>query len=376
MNLKEYRNSISQIQVSHERKKELWTELTSREPKKRKKSFFVKVSFRIALTVGTLVCIFLIMNQSVALAENSPGGIIQQVQEFFLGILKTEDNNIINQSDYNMTDIVEQNIYCDENEHIRMEILEQLADGMTVLLTVRYTGLDAEGIQWLSTNTENGFLEENFRIMPLFPDNNLEMYGVNYMSEINFLHEMNTDKEYFFTVELYASSREYMSDKIVFRYRMPEEGDDFLIPSVKEAELDASIGALDFVVYEIVDKGEHPACELRCLYVSGLSYAVCGKVKEDYEMAEEDDIWSLADFGLLCKEGEDEELLMITNTFSASLIPREENQYSDIIIQGGVFYESEEFTAIKAFDPNAVSKLVFYDENGEHTCDLIKLEEE
>ena len=119
MKLKEYRNSMNQIKVSHEKKEELWKELQSRELEQKKKHFNARVPFQIALGAGAFICIFFIMNHSVALAENSPGGIIRQVQEFFLGILKKEDNNIINQSNYSMTDIIEQNIYCDENDHVK-----------------------------------------------------------------------------------------------------------------------------------------------------------------------------------------------------------------------------------------------------------------
>lgn len=376
MKLKEYRNSMSQIKVSHEKKEELWKELQSRELKQEKKHFYARVPFQIALGVGAFICIFLIMNHSVALAENSPEGIIRQVQEFFHGILKKEDNNIINQSNYSMTNIIEQNIYCDENEHVRMEVLEQLSDGITVLLTVRYTGLDEEGIRWISANTENGFLEKNSRIMPVFPDNDLEVYGVNYSSIIDNLPEMNTETERYFYVSMQASGMEYMSGKVVFRYRMPEDGDYFLIPSQKEVELDACSDALDFVVYEIKDNGEHPYCKLQYLYVSGLSYIIYGKVQEDYETEGGVPAWSLSDIGLLCEEGGEQSFLMNANFFVQNITPKEENRYSDIIYRSGSFYESEGYNIIKVFDPHTVRKLVFYDEDGEHMCDLIKLEEE
>lgn len=378
MKLREYKDSLHQIKVPSERKEELWTELIHREsehPEKEKHNS-LKAPFRIAIGTAVIFCIFFVMNSSVTMAEHSSGGIIEQVREFFHGFLTSQDNAIMNQEHYNMTDMVEKNIYCDENSHVRMEVLEQLSDGMTVLLTVRYTGLDEKGIQWILTNTENGFLEENSWIMPVFPNDDTEKYGVNYSTEIKHLPEMDTETERYFYVRMQASSMEYSSDKVVFRYRMPEDGEHFLIPSPKETELDAGSEQLDFVVYEIADNGEHPYCELRYLYISGLSYIIYGRVKEDYNLEDREAWWSLSDIGLLYEEDGIQKLLIDTDSFTQNVIPKEENRYSDIVCRSGSFHESEKYTIMKIIDPDSVSKLVFFDANGEHICDLIKLEEE
>lgn len=67
---------------------------------------------------------------------------------------------------------------------------------------------------------------------------------------------------------------------------------------------------------------------------------------------------------------------MNTNFAGSPAAPREENRYSDVVIQGGCFYDTDQFESIRTFDPHSVKMLVFYDEEGEYTCDLIKLEEE
>lgn len=377
MKLEEYKNSMNQIKVSEEKKEELWDGLIRERTRKerRKKRIFVSTPAWITVGMVTAVCVFLLMNRSITLAEYSPNGILQQLQEFFQGLLTTEDNHIVNQDDYSMTDLVEQNVYYDENSHVRMEVLEKLSDGVTVLLTVRYTGLDEEGIQWLATNTENGFIEQNTWIMPMFPDNDLETYGVNYTATIRCLQEMNTVTERYFYIEMRAASGEYKSDRVVFQYRMPEDGDRFLISSPREVELDAGTDAVDVIVYDIADKGEYPGYELRRLYVSGLSYVIYGKENEEYEKPEETNPQLQPEIGLICQMDGTEYFLTNTNFAGSPAAPREENQYSDIVIQGGVFYETEESARIKTFNPNSLTKLVFYDESGEHICDLIKREE-
>ncbi len=373
MKLEDYKNCMRQLKVPPEKKEELWADLVNRNPVKRKRRYFVPL--RIAVCAGALLLLLIIVNRSDALAEHSPGGLLEQVQEFFHGLLATEDDPAMNQEDYKMMDLVERNIYCDENSHVRMEILEKLSDGVVVLMTVRYTGLDEAGLQWIAANTENGFIEQNTWIQPVFPENDLETYGVNYMPKINIMQDMDTVTERYFRVELYAASREYMSDRVVFRYRMPEDGVNVLIPSPKEVELNASTEDVDVVIYDIVDRGEYPGYELRRLYVSGLSYVIYAK-KQEGEAPEGSDIRSRSEVGLICSENGEEYRLMNTNFAGSPAAPREENRYSDVVIQGGCFYDTDQFESIRTFDPHSVKMLVFYDEEGEYTCDLIKLEEE
>lgn len=374
MKLNEYISSMKQIKVSQKKKEEIWNELIQKESII-KQPFFKKTIFRFAMGAGIAFLLLFMLNQLPVLAEHNSRTLLQQVQELFQGFLGKEDNDMINQDMYNITGAVVDNVYYDENEHVRMEVLEQLSDGITVLLTIRYTALDEAGMQWLSNNTENEFLQQNFRIAPVIQDNDTISHGVNWIPDIKCLSELNKGCEWYFYVGMRADSLDYQTGKILFRYRMPE-GEELQVPVPREIELEAESENLDFVAYKIAGQDDNSVCEVQYLYVSGLSFMVYGKKGGDWNNLPQEERWS--SFTLIYEE-EEEEVRLTAGDFGISdSAPKEENQYSDLIISGSFYkveaHETEEGAALRTFDPDLIEQLVYYDAKGEHICQLIKEE--
>lgn len=141
MNREEYRRAMKQIKPSEGKKEEVWEKLTKESSvsdtgNKRK---LPKWSYSVAAIF--VICALILPGSAFA----------DEVKELFTGFLQQEES--VNQ-------YVEENIYEDSDEHLKIQVTELLSDEMTVLATVKYDALDEEGVEQLKLRDRNASVTE------------------------------------------------------------------------------------------------------------------------------------------------------------------------------------------------------------------------
>lgn len=342
MNVNDYRRVMEQIRISEDRKQQIWGRIENSAGQKRKGEKPIKVAVCISMLVVVFFCLLVVQTDS-AVAGN--------IMDFFEGIFAIKENSFVDQSEYDMRESVEKHVYSDQDEHIKMDVLEMLSDGMTTYFTVKYTGLDSEGCEWLTEN-HYSFFEQYLEMDPVFPDGNIAQYGVSYGWLSSELTEYAAKNEKYFIVIFNTSSVDYQSNNGVFHYPMYDGQREKILPLAND---------IQFQKYELIcDEIENLYYEPRYLYVSGLSFIVYGNRKENFDILVADPKSEVHESNMVV-EIESADITNILNKVYwkfADINPKEDNGFSDMLIASGCFYMDEESsTTITTFDPENVHRI-------------------
>lgn len=158
---------------------------------------------------------------AAALAMAIPTTIFaDEIKEVFYNLLGK--NEIV--SEDVLTDI-----YSDDDGHVKITVKELLSDGINSYAIVEYSALDDKGKMWI----DKAFIEENPEnvnyhlnypnLSPMFKDNNLAIYGVNYSYEAYELEKYHTENSRVFKVTCQASGNNFGTDCMQLEYNLPDK---------------------------------------------------------------------------------------------------------------------------------------------------------
>lgn len=371
MNLKEYKESVEQINISTQKKEQIWNAVLKeahekareKPPKKSGKTWMIHAAPAAACIAAIFISGTVFINANPVIAQN--------LTILFREIFSPNNDTIVDQSSFGVEDSVKQELYFEQDQHVSMEITEMLSDGITAILVVRYTGLDREGIDWIKNNP-GLFSVDHLNLSPSILDGNIEEYGVNwcdiwekldapctdtaYVSGSDGATPSNngTDPEYTasFCVGFVASSFDYSSREGIFRYPM--------YAGMKETTLSLD-SDMEFKKYELICEGDEPAYyDAKYLYLSGLSYAVTGSRKAGFDQAfASSDDTILSEHTYVTLEMPKGPLTSSNWWRYTDTHPREENGFCDLTIASGCFYKDEHTSErpIQTFDPDSISRI-------------------
>ncbi|MDE6627451.1 MAG: hypothetical protein K2K56_13935 [Lachnospiraceae bacterium] len=342
MNADDYRRVMKQIRMSEDKRQQIWKQIENSTGQKRKGINLIKTAVCISMLAAVSFCFILMQTDSVTAGN---------IMDFFEGIFSIKENSFVDQSEYDMRERVEKHVYSDQDEHIKMDVLEMLSDGMTTYFTVKYTGLDSVGCEWLTEN-HYSFFEQYLNMDPVFPDGNTAQYGVNYGCLAAELAEYAEKNEKYFIVIFNTSSVDYQSKNGIFQYPMHDGQREKILPLANN---------IQFQKYELICDGlENLYYEPRYLYVSGLSFIVYGSKKENFDILLADPRSEIYE-GNMVVEIESADITHILNKGYwkfAGINPNENNGFSNMLIASGCFYTDEESSmTITTFDPENVQRI-------------------
>ena len=206
----------------------------------------------------------------------------------FSGFIGKDDNNVKFEEYPQVTEKLESNVLCDNAEHVRFEVLEQLTDGMYVLMTVRYTALDDEGQKWLDERfAVDGYSGDYGPNLFLTPDKEAGFVdqGGGGFSEI---YDYGNENERYFLLRGIVTSPDYIpGQEMLLRYPVDNH-------TLHSKEIDLRKNCLEFVSYKLVpEKEKNVHADIKELKVSGLSFAIYSD-NTDYDIKNEDYIDSVS----------------------------------------------------------------------------------
>ena len=341
-----------------------------------------------AVIVGILVLSFAIIKFNPAFAE--------KVKSFFGGYIG-KDNESINLTETpDMEKKVEKDVLTDENEHLRFEILEQLNDGMMVIMTVRYTAKDDIGRKWLADHyvienygegkdktyfcrddsknlkwkhsvewddTVQSYVEDNLSLW-LLPDKDLGFVDTGF-GEFRELYEYQSEDERYFIVTMLMSSPDYLSSqKVLLRYPFMD--------SCKGITIIPNNNKNEFVSYKLFAEDENENhTDIKSLRVSGLSF-ILDSDNTEFPVKLEDIISEIKIFTENDKEG-----FVCTSVGYKSIINEQSSHDSKGTVYNGYFnkrgIESQkedlsEYDKVYSYDKNSVKEIIIIWKNGESSC--------
>ena len=286
---------------------EMITEYANGNRRKRRLSLFIKVAAAAAFIPAVLGAFIFLRTSSLKsegrrhsiplvfsrYAAGSDAAYAKDVKVLFESYLGTGDDFLKTGEYPGIGGNVEVNIYEEETEHLKFEILEQLYDGLRMLLTVRYTALDEKGREFLDNNfvvrteidgsrythfvrqgwginwdeTLNKYEFDSFGPV-LMPD---KEKGYIVQSEGGMLRELynlsNGNERYFLMLCENSSPDIPEGQKMVMRYPV--------VWGCRSFYLDKDIKQLDFAEYGLEPVKEDEAHkDIKTLRLSGISFVV------------------------------------------------------------------------------------------------------
>ncbi len=256
---------------------------------------------------------------------------------------------------------IQNSVFEDSDEHIRMTVDEYLSDGQCTYLTVHYQALDEEGQQWLADKNIIDDSNDNYNyystltIQPIFKGSTDVFYPVSYSVNTQELTEYTTETDKYFCAYFEADSRHYGTEQARFSYILSDG-------VVREAVLDVGTN-VEEKWFELKD-AETPSefYVPKYLVLSELSFSIYGENTGAYEnnSIPEKGLWSFSslmtheqvmadaihDISFVLDDGSVYELENYGCLGSA--VAHEYNRYTDINIANGCFtdhkYKDDSFT--------------------------------
>lgn len=291
MKLEEYKNAMGRLVAEEEQKQQVWQAIGQAAGGKKK----CKKASRLSAAAAAMACVVLASGAFPAIASNVAG--------FFQGFFTAQQNQVLDQSGYGIADMVEKDIFYDDDGHVSIEVLEMVSDGMTALMTVKYTALDDMGRQWLANEKLMQLVPGVCHIFPAYPGNNLKKYGANGSSGGELIPQLSTETEKYFAVIMEIDRNSYGTDELNFEYAMTFEGmrhmpDEVMVcdarlyvpkRAIRQARLKAVTNHMEFTKYRVLPaQGGKGGVRPQSLYVSGLSYML-------FLETDDIDIWKKVD---------------------------------------------------------------------------------
>ena len=345
--------------------------------KKKKSVGFPRIFTKAAaVIVGVLVLSFAIIKMNPAFAE--------KIKSFFGGYIGKDNKNINLTETPDMENKVEKDVLTDENEHLRFEILEQLNDGMMVIMTVRYTTKDDIGRKWLADHyvienygegkdktyfcrddseyskwkhsvewddTVQSYVEDNLSLW-LLPDRELGFVDTGF-GGFRELYEYQSEDERYFVITMLMSSPDYLSSqKVLLRYPFMDSCKGItIIPDKNNSE---------FVAYKLLAEDENEKhTDIKSLRVSGLSF-ILDSDNTDFPVNSE----NIAEQIEIYTE-ESEENYICTLVGYKSLISSQSSNNSSGTVYNGYFNKHgeekndfKEYEYFYSFDKKSVTKVI------------------
>ena len=345
--------------------------------KKKKSVGFPRIITKAAaVIVGVLVLSFAIIKMNPAFAE--------KIKSFFGGYIGKDNKNINLTETPDMENKVEKDVLTDENEHLRFEILEQLNDGMMVIMTVRYTAKDDIGRKWLADHyvienygegkdktyfcrddseyskwkhsvewddTVQSYVEDNLSLW-LLPDRELGFVDTGF-GGFRELYEYQSEDERYFVITMLMSSPDYLSSqKVLLRYPFMDSCKGItIIPDKNNSE---------FVAYKLLAEDENEKhTDIKSLRVSGLSF-ILDSDNTDFPVNSE----NMAEQIEIHTE-ESEENYICTLVGYKSLISSQSSNNSSGTVYNGYFNKHgekkndfKEYEYFYSFDKKSVTKVI------------------
>ena len=252
-------------------------------------------------------------------------------------------------------------VFEDSDEHIRMTVDEYLSDGQCTYLTVHYTALDDEGAEWLAQEDfENEYHSSTLQVHPKFRNEFGKFYAVNYSCSSNELTEFATETDRYFCVFFRANGRHYGTTQATFEYYMSDG-------RVRETLLDVGTN-IEEKWFELKDTETPSEFYIpKYLILSEMSFSIYGENTGTYvdNSAPERGWWSFTssmtheesnddavnDISFVLDDGTFYELDDYSSLSSA--VAHEENGYTDINIASGCFIEHDLTDGVFSIEFNA-----------------------
>lgn len=252
-------------------------------------------------------------------------------------------------------------VFEDSDEHIRMTVDEYLSDGQCTYLTVHYTALDDEGAEWLAQEDFQNVQGDNIlAINPKFRNEFGKFYAVNYSRSSNELTEFATETDRYFCVFFRANGRHYGTTQATFEYYMSDG-------RVRETLLDVGTN-IEEKWFELKDTETPSEFYIpKYLILSEMSFSIYGENTGAYvdNSAPERGWWSFTslmtneesnadavnDISFVLDDGSIYELDDYSSLSSA--VAHEENGYTDINIASGCFIEHDLTDGVFSIEFNA-----------------------
>lgn len=295
---------------------------------------------------------------AAALAMAIPTTIFaNEIKEVFYNLLGK--NEIVSEEVLN-------EIYTDNDGHVKITVKELLSDKINSYAIVEYTALDDEGKKWIDRslimeNPENVNDHLNYpNLSPAFKDNNTAIYGVNYSYGAYELENYHTEKSRLFKVTCQASGNNFGTDCMQLEYNLP---DKFRVKA--DINVSQSVKVKDIKI----DSSNAPEKFYKPLgiQISPLSFAIYGKdlgivesgrnsVGEYYQKVVNEEVDSLYIF---MKDGKKYDLISfdedsILDTGGAMTHVSNPNVEYDIVIYTCAFAEPLDISLIAGFELDGV----------------------
>lgn len=238
----EYQKMQESLLPDQEKREEMWERIVAESGKSReqKKRVYLKTGVIGSVAAALLICgLFL---PQIGLAAH----IREMIQSVFV---KGSDN---------IAEDVQNDLYSDEDQHVKMQIREMLSDGSCVYLGISYRALDQEGKDFLS-NPEwgSGKAVSNDKIFSFVPSQDYIAHSSGWSSNLEEIEGMKKDDERYFVYHLFEDGDNFSFDdgKMSFEYAMPEAQGN-----LKQGKI-AIKSNLDRILYRVEKKdaaqGEH-----------------------------------------------------------------------------------------------------------------------
>lgn len=255
----EYQKMQESLLPDQEKREEMWEKIVAESGKggKQRRGVSVKTGLIGSVVAALLICALFL--PQTGLADH----IREVIQSSFV---KGNDN---------LTGEVQNDLYSDQDEHVKMQISEMISDGACVYLGIRYRALDQEGRDFLfdpkwgygkAASTADVWIFSFLESREYIEHSHCDWHS--YLQEIE---EMRTDDERYFVYEHVEGGDEFSFDdwKMRFCYAMPSAK---TIGGYKQGVLDIKSN-LDRFLYRVEKKDAVPG-EGQAMYlsVSKLSY--------------------------------------------------------------------------------------------------------
>lgn len=187
-----------------------------------------------------------------------------EVKDFFQGFLKNQNT---------AQGYVEENVFTDSDDHVRVDVVELLSDEVTVQMTVKYEALDEEGEEWLNTA---GINVDALSIQPDFQGNAAE-YGTNYGSGCDELRDSRTSTTRYYYVSCVNSRWSETIHQGEFTYSLPDGKYTTLL------DTSCNVPVYEYQLQAVNDEVLSPYYTPTRIRFSRLSYVVYGEQQEAAE---------------------------------------------------------------------------------------------
>lgn len=217
----EYKEMQEKMLPSEEKREEMWERIVkeSAENRKQKPGRYLKTGLIGSVAAALLACVLFL--PQIGLADR-----VKYIQSIFA-----------NGSDVSKD--IQEDIYVDQDQHVKMQVKEALSDGSSIFLGICYTALDQEGKEWLSQLKDYAQWNEwDDYIMTAVPSEDEIEYSIGWGQNWDEQEELATENERHFIFSYFGNEDVPLSvkSKQTFRYSMSEGFREFQI--ARKANLD------------------------------------------------------------------------------------------------------------------------------------------